>query len=172
MLKKQWKQFFVIALLLFITAGCGNNKENKQGATGSTPAYAFKLTTLEGKTVTLDDYKGKALILDIWDTWCPPCKAEIPDFIALYDEYNDKGLEILGAAIGREGTQAVANFAKQYKINYPNAIITPDFIPGVGGVSGIPTTFVIDKKGNVYKKHVGRTPKQVFENDIKAILGL
>jgi cytochrome c biogenesis protein CcmG/thiol:disulfide interchange protein DsbE len=133
-------------------------------------AYAFNLETLEGKTVSLEGYRGKIVLVDIWDTWCPPCKAEIPHFIELYDEYNDQGFEILGIAAGRNGEQAVRDFIKEYDINYPNAMGNAEVFQGFGGIRSIPTTFLIDEDGTIYKKYVGYRPKEVFENDIKALL--
>jgi len=164
---------FIAVLSIGVLVGCGskNNAQNG-GATGTTPAYNFKLQTLDGKTVTLEDYRGKALILDVWDTWCPPCKAEIPHFIELYSQYKSKGLEILGVAGGRYGPDAVRSFIDQYGINYTNALISQEFVQGFGGIRNIPTTFVIDKKGNIYKKYIGYRDKEVFESDIKAILNL
>ena len=120
----------------------------------------------------MSDYKGKALIIDVWDTWCPPCKAEIPHFIELYNEYNSKGLEILGVAGARYGRAAVEKFIKDYGMNYHNAILNEDFYRGFGPINSIPTTFVIDTEGNIYKKYIGYNEKSVFEADVKAVLGL
>ncbi|MBN1999611.1 TlpA family protein disulfide reductase [candidate division KSB1 bacterium] len=171
-------RYILPLVLFFFTFACGDKqqseaKKESTATAGSVPkAYRFNLVTLDGKSVTLDDYQGKALILDIWDTWCPPCKKEIPDFIKLYSEYNSKGLEILGVAVGRDGIEAVRSFVKQNGVNYPNAIMTEDFLPGVGQIRGIPTTFVIDKNGGIYKKYIGFKEKSVFEQDIREILDL
>ncbi|MBN1541426.1 TlpA family protein disulfide reductase [candidate division KSB1 bacterium] len=133
-------------------------------------AYPFALRTLNGQNISLKGYQGKVLILNIWDTWCPPCKAEIPDFIEIYDTYRKKGVEILGVAGGRYGEKAVADFVEEYKINYPVAVGTMELFQGLGGVNAIPTTFVIDQQGNVYKKYVGYRDKSVFLQDIAALI--
>lgn len=165
-------------LSLFLLIGCGDKKdtaktESRAGVVGSKPgAYAFKLETLDGRKVALDDYKGKVLILDFWDTWCAPCRMEIPHFIELYDQYNDMGLEILGVAFGREGKDAVVDFSRQYNINYPNALASRDFIQGYGPMNSIPTTFIIDQKGNIHKKFIGYRSKEIFESEIRALLSL
>ncbi len=132
----------------------------------------FNLTTLEGKTISLADYKGKMLILNMWDTWCPPCRAEIPDFVELYEQYKTKGLEILGVAFGREGELAVRKFVKEYKINYTGALANQDIMNGYGPINSIPTTFIIDQDGNIYKKYIGFRDKATFEKDIKTLLNL
>ncbi len=167
----------VIFFALPFVSSCDAQKQSaaksKVSAKGnSNPAYNFSLVTLEGKNVSLADFKGKALLVDVWDTWCPPCRAEIPHFVDLYTKYNKKGLEILGVAGGRDGVDAVNKFIQDYGIKYPNAIATQEFIDGFGGIYSIPTTFVIDKKGNIVQKYVGLRPKEVFENDIKSILNL
>ena len=174
LLKKTLMYSVLLMISVVLLAGCGakSNSDNNSGAVGKVPAYNFKLKTLDGKTVTLDDFKGKVLIVDVWDTWCPPCKAEIPHFIELYSKYKSKGLEILGVAGGRYGEEAVRKFIQEYGINYRNAIATPEFIQGFGGIRNIPTTFVIDKQGRIYQKYVGYRDKEVFETDIKAILNL
>ncbi len=170
------KRFYhaIPLILLSLVIACGQKETETSADTFSDlpKAYNFELVTLEGEKITLKDYRGKALILDIWDTWCPPCIKGIPDFIELYSKYNDKGLEILGVAIGREGVDAVRDFVQQNRVNYTNALMTEDFIPGVGNIRGIPTTFVIDKNGRIYKKYVGYRAQSVFEQDIRKILEL
>lgn len=165
-MKKSNMFMLVIFLVMSISVGCtgegSNNNDN--------PAYNFELTTLSGESITLDSYKGKVLILDMWDTWCPPCKAEIPHFVELYEKYNNQGVEILGVAFGREGENAVRKFVQNYNVNYPNAIGNQDIVEGFGPIKYIPTTFVIDRKGNIHKKLVGYNDKQVFKNLIKELL--
>ena len=154
---------------------CGEAKSNAKTTSAKSTTdntKDFSLTLLDGKTLTLADLKGKAVILDVWDTWCPPCKAEIPHFISLYNDYKDKGLEIVGIAGARYGKEAVEKFINDYGVNYLNAIITPEFNQTYGPIQSIPTTFVLDKKGNIYKKYIGFNDRSVFENDIKSILGI
>jgi cytochrome c biogenesis protein CcmG/thiol:disulfide interchange protein DsbE len=158
---------FLIGGFVFTTA-CAK-KESAELPKGDL-AYNFALEDLNGKTVHLSDFKGKVVILDFWDTWCPPCKAEIPHFIELYDQYKDNGLVIIGAAGARYGKDAVKKFATEYNMNYVNLIANEDAIRGYGGVTSIPTTFVIDKNGNIYKKYIGYKSKDVFESDINSLL--
>ena len=175
--------FLLFTIVMFSVVAC--EKSNKQaaqtpdkqatvkpmaGQSDRQPAYNFTLKTLTGNSVGLNDFQGKVLIVDFWDTWCPPCKAEIPHFVDLYSEYNSQGLEILGVAFGRDGVSAVRNFIGSYGINYQNALGNQEVVTGFGGFNSIPTTFVIDKQGNIYKKYTGYRDKSVFEADIKALL--
>jgi cytochrome c biogenesis protein CcmG/thiol:disulfide interchange protein DsbE len=133
-------------------------------------AYDFELKDLDGKTHRLSDFRGKVVILDFWDTWCPPCRHEIPGFVELQKEYKDDGFVMIGVAFARYGPDAVREFMKDYKINYVNLIGDQKVVDGYGGITSIPTTFVIDKEGNIYKKHVGFKAKSVFEKEIKELL--
>ena len=133
-------------------------------------AYNFELKDLDGKVYHLSDFKGKVVILDFWDTWCPPCRQEIPGFVELHNEYKDEDFAMIGVAFARYGEDAVRDFMKEYKIEYVNLIGDQKVVDGYGGITSIPTTFVIDKKGNIAHKHVGYKPKSVFEEEIKALL--
>ncbi|MBC7542371.1 MAG: TlpA family protein disulfide reductase [Candidatus Sericytochromatia bacterium] len=136
------------------------------------PAANFSLPNADGgKPIKLSDYKGKVVILDFWATWCPPCRQEIPDFVSLQKQYGAKGLQIVGIALDQEGADVVKPFAKENHINYPIALDTKSSVPALyGGVRGIPTTFVIDRKGNIVKKFVGAESRAKFEAEIKALL--
>jgi len=131
------------------------------------PAYDFNLKSINGGNIKLSDYLGKVIILDFWATWCPPCKAEIPSFVELYKKYKKDGLVIIGVAIDNE--YKVKNFVKDFNVNYPVAIIDETTNEKYGGIRGIPTTFIIDKKGNIVKSYVGYRPKEMFENDFLSL---
>ena len=167
----------VITMALMILAvGCGEGKSDAPevaSTAGVSPKSVlnFSLKDLNGNPVDLNQYHGKVVILDVWDTWCPPCRKGIPEFVQLYDQYRDQGLEIVGIALARKGVPEVKKFAEQYKVNYTNLIGEPIIYKIFGDIKGIPTTFVIDKRGELKKKHVGYTPKSTFENEIKELLG-
>jgi peroxiredoxin len=126
----------------------------------------FRLTDINGKTISLSDYKGKVLFLNFWATWCPPCRAEIPDFVEAYGQEKAKGLEILGISLDSKGKDAIVAFVEKYKINYPIVLETRqateqligDYQPG----QFIPTTIVIDKRGRIRDKKVGQMDKETI----------
>ncbi len=129
----------------------------------------FALTTTDGKTVRLSDFRGKVVVLDFWATWCPPCKAEIPDFIKLYSQYKGDGFQMLGVSLDRGGVDVVKPFMKDYGINYPIMMGDDQVVSAYGGISGIPTTFVIDKQGNIRASFIGYRPASVFEQLIQQL---
>lgn len=126
----------------------------------------FELVDLNGKPVRLSDYKGKMIILDFWATWCPPCRAEIPSFVKLYSEYKDKGLVIIGVSLDREGPDVVREFAKNFKMNYPVVMGDMKTVSAYGGIEAIPTTFIINKKGQIVDRFVGYRDENTFRNEI------
>ena len=131
-------------------------------------APAFVLPDLSGKTVSLSELKGHVVILDFWATWCPPCRREIPDFVNLQNEYGSRGLQIVGIALDEQ--EKVQAFASQHGMNYPVLIGSDDVVRRYGGIDGIPTTFVIDRKGKIVGRFEGFQSKEIFEEEIKKLL--
>jgi thiol-disulfide isomerase/thioredoxin len=137
---------------------------------GAEVAPAWTLKNLDGKPVSLADFKGQVVVLDIWATWCPPCRAEIPHFIEIQNEYKDKGVTVVGMSVDSTGPADVAKFVKDNGMNYPIVMADDATATAYGADQGIPFTLVIDKHGNVVSRHLGLTDKDVFEDDIKKAL--
>ena len=137
---------------------------------GGPVAPEFSLRDLDGKPYSLSDAKGKVIILDFWATWCPPCRMEIPHFQALHEEYSAKGLEVIGIALDRGGVSDVRPFVRANGVTYPILIGDQKVTADYGGIRGIPTTFVIDRKGRIVQKFVGYRSKEVFESAIQELL--
>src|SRR5262249_8865195 len=101
---------------------------------------ALDVTTIDGKAVSVESLRGKVVLINFWATSCPPCRAEIPDLIALQKKYADK-LTILGLSEDEGGPAEVRKFADEFKMNYPIAMVTPGIEKMFPGVTGLPTTF-------------------------------
>jgi len=130
----------------------------------------FNLTGIDAKPVTISRFKGKVVLLDFWATWCPPCREEIPGLVELQKRYGKQGLVVIGLSLDQGGRNEVVDFAKQMKINYSVALATEDVVRKYGGVSAIPTTFLINRRGEIVKHYVGYQQRAVFETDIKTAL--
>ncbi|MDE1889034.1 MAG: TlpA family protein disulfide reductase [Planctomycetota bacterium] len=117
----------------------------------------------------LESSKGKVVILDLWATWCPPCRKEIPGFVNLYKKYKDKGLEIIGVAFDENGQEAVPPFMKAMSINYQVYLDGGD-IAQKYDLQAYPTTIVYGKDGKVASKHVGYVSEKEFENELSNLL--
>lgn len=144
-----------------------------QAADVSAPSKAapsWELKDLDGKTVKSSDFDGKVVILDFWATWCPPCKAEIPGFVELQKQYGDKGLVVIGVSLDEQGPAVVKPFMKQLGMNYPVVMGDAKIVQDFGGIEGIPTTFIIDRSGNIVAGHVGYVAKETFEKEITPLL--
>jgi thiol:disulfide interchange protein DsbD len=134
------------------------------------PAVSIKL--LDGNEVDLQSLRGKVVLIDFWATWCVPCISEIPMFNDLNTEYRDKGLEIVAISLDEEGAEKVKPFLKKHKTNYTQALGDYDFASKFGlEVASLPIALMIDKQGRIRYTHVGVTKREVFESEIKQLLG-
>lgn len=138
------------------------------------PLADLELTDQFGNTHTLSDYKGKVIFLNFWATWCGPCRNEMPDIQKLYDEYSAQGedaevviLGIAGPGIGQEeSAEEIADFMTENGYTYPVLMDTSGEMFTQYGISAFPTTFMIDKDGNVY----GYVPGQMTEDIMRSII--
>ncbi len=120
-----------------------------------------KISLLDGKSKKLSDYSGKVLIVDLWATWCGPCRQEIPHLVEIARTYKSKGVEVIGLTNENPMTdaEAVKEFSKAFKINYPVGWATPEVQIGImRGRNGIPQTLIIGRDGKVVNHFVGFSP--------------
>ncbi len=130
----------------------------------------FSLKSVDGKVVKFSDFKNKIVIVDFWATWCPPCRRGIPDLISIQNEFKND-VVIIGISLDGDKTiKDVPGFIKDYGINYPVVYGDEKTVIAYGGIEAIPTSFVIDKKGNIVDQHVGLVDKNVYVNKIKELL--
>ncbi len=174
-------RFFVLVFVFGLLTGCSGKAFSERDAgsseqAGQVPvneqrtgdAPDFTLPRVGGGYFTLSSLKGKVIILDFWATRCPPCRMEIPEFIELYDKYRDAGLEIVGVCLEREAM--VRPFAEQAGINYTLVLADQRISQQYGGIRYIPTTFIIDRRGNISEKYIGYTSGKIFEKKIQKLL--
>lgn len=128
---------------------------------------------VQGKSVTLSDYKGKVILLDFWATWCPPCRKEIPGYIEMYNAYKSRGLEVIGVSMDdADDIGDVKKYVAQIKMDYPvllGAGREQDLKPAFGELP-LPTSFVIARDGRICARHDGLTPKEQVEREITGLL--
>jgi thiol-disulfide isomerase/thioredoxin len=132
---------------------------------------AFTMTDIDGRTLTPADWRGKVVLVNFWATWCPPCRAEIPDLIALQKKYRDR-LVIVGVSEDEIAVDQVRRFATGQGMNYPIVMTTPEIRKVFRGVVALPTTFVLDRDGRLAQKHVGMLNAANTEAEARVLAGL
>jgi cytochrome c biogenesis protein CcmG/thiol:disulfide interchange protein DsbE len=147
------------------------------------PAPEFALEDLNGRKVSLSDYKGKAVLVNFWATWCGPCKIETPWLVDLRNKYAAQGFEVLGidaendevTPSDKQGWQKnkteVAKFAQEMKMPYPVLLGGDSLDKTYGGLEAMPTSFYVDRKGNIIAMRMGITSKDEMETQIQKALG-
>lgn len=165
----------MIIPVVFLLLSCSHNRERpeEKGEVKEKSTFIevadFTLPTLDSDEISLGDFKGKVIILDFWATWCAPCRVEIPGYVELQREYGEIGLQILGVSLDRGGKEGVKLFCEKYRVNYPILMDNGD-VARRFRVTAIPTTYIIDREGNLFKKYVGARGKDVFKNDIEELI--
>jgi peroxiredoxin len=168
--------------MVLLAASCGGKEPRVKGREGRVrasgvpatqdrrPAPDFTLKDLDGRDVRLTDFRGQVVMVNFWATWCPPCRAEIPDFIELQSQLGPKGLQIIGISLDDEGSAKVAPFASQNRINYTMLVNGNGAANRYGGIEGIPTTFLLDRQGRVVERRAGITPREHWQQVIALLL--
>lgn len=164
----------ITGYLSTVQSGTAQETEESEQQLTPAPLADFELTDQFGNTHTLSDYKGKVIFLNFWATWCGPCRNEMPDIQKLYEEYSAQGedaevviLGIAGPGIGQEGSaEEIADFMEENGYTYPVLMDAGGEMFTRYGISAFPTTFMIDKDGNVY----GYVPGQMTENIMRSII--
>lgn len=179
--RRNWFVIAVVAAVLLVMIWTGLRKSHQSGSGGQSLHVAkvkgaaapdFTLTDVAtGKPVRLSDFKGKAVLLNFWATWCPPCKVEIPWFVDLQKQYGSEGLVVLGVAMDDAQQSEIAAFAENMGVNYPILLGTNEVSDTYGGVEALPTTFYIGRDGRIVDRVFGLRSHGEVEEDVKAALG-
>ena len=135
------------------------------------PAPVFHLKDLDGREISSASLRGKVVIVNFWATWCGPCRAEIPDLVALQEKYKDT-LQIIGISEDEAGVEVVKRFADEHHVNYPVAMTTPEIEKLYPGISALPTSFILDRESRIVQKHVGMLTARTTEYEARHLAGL
>lgn len=152
----------VLACIFYLTiVSCGKNDDtpvtdSRYPAQVGSIAPDFTLRDVSGKMSSLSSYRGNVILLEFWAVWCPPCKAAVPDLIALQDKYHDRGFTVIGVSVDDVGdvTTKVAQFSSAHNINYP-VFIADDSVSRLYNVINIPLSFLISKDGTIIQSYAG-----------------
>ena len=135
------------------------------------PMPTLTLTDLDGRAITNASLAGKVVLLNFWATWCGPCREEIPMLSALQKHYGDR-LAIVGLSIDESPAEDVKAFAAGLGVSYPVAMSTRALEAEFGGITAVPSTFVVDPKGQILQRHLGLLQGPRTEHEVRALAGL
>lgn len=187
---------FALPLLALTLLGCSQQKEKQDASSPqsdrpSTAANSGNVSLVQtvepndgrapdfawydasGKQMSFAEAaKGKPVLLNFWATWCGPCIKEMPDLVALSEEYEAKGGLVIGISVDKDSDvlALVSDFVKEHNVTYPVIIDNGNLEHAFGGLRGIPTTFYIDKEGKIVKKLIGLQSKEKFASEFDALL--
>jgi thiol-disulfide isomerase/thioredoxin len=162
-----------------LLAGCSQHSAST--AKSAQPAIAageigsrlpdFSVKDFQGHQISSSDFRGKVLLVDVWATWCQPCKKEMPGYQKLLDRYGPRGFAVLGLkATMMMDTEDPMQFAREAGVHYPLAIASPQATDALGGILGLPTTFLYDRQGILRYKIIGFEYTNVIEAQLKPLL--
>ncbi len=169
---------FTVTLMLVVGRRAAQNRGGSGPAlTGRSPlgsmAPDFTLKSTEGNTVRLSDYRGKAVLLNFWATWCQPCKIEMPWFVDLQKQYGAQGLQVIGVNMDDDADKdgaKIAEFARRMNLNYIVLLGNDRVGDAYGGVEGLPTSFFIGRDGKIVGYVPGLVSHSEIEDNIKKAL--
>lgn len=151
----------IIVVSVILIAGQSKQQEGVQKAIMGKSVGNFSMIDLEGQTIQLSDYQGKYVLINAWATWCPPCRAEMPDLNNFYQKHHEKGFEILAINAG-ETRDVAAQFAENLDLGFKIVLDTDGKILNGLGITGFPTSILIDPEGKVAVIHIG----MIFPEDL------
>jgi thiol-disulfide isomerase/thioredoxin len=135
------------------------------------PIASLTMRTLDGRTMSSAEWRGKVTIVNFWATWCGPCRAEIPDLVALQTKYGQY-VQVIGISQDEAPAQTVRAFAAAQRMNYPIVMSTPDLERAFPGIYALPTSYLLDREGRIVQKHVGMLTAARTEMETRALAGL
>jgi thiol-disulfide isomerase/thioredoxin len=158
------KRTIIIAAVLLIFTTAAHSQSSPQ------QAPPLRLKSIQGRALSLSSYKGKVVLLNFWATWCPPCRAEMPDLVRIQREYGARGLQVIGVTYPPQTLVEVRRFVRQLKVNYPVALGTEETKVLFDKSETLPVTIVIDREGKIVERIEGILLPVEFEQKIKPLL--
>lgn len=165
----------IVGIGLLFWLGNRASSKNMAGATArpagqiGLPAPNFNLLSPTGESITLSDYEGQVVLVNMWATWCPPCKAELPDINAFYEAHKDEGFVVL-AVNSQEDAATVDAFIQAKSFHFPVALDSRGEVMNLYQAPGLPTTYIIDRNGAIRYIQTGTITKQQLETIIEPLL--
>lgn len=156
-------------LLAFAAQGQAGLSGSAGAASNAYPAPDFRLAALDGSSLALSDHRGRYVLLNFWATWCPPCRAELPDLVRFYQDHADQGFILIGVN-EQEPPAAVADFLRAQGLAFPVALDADGALLDRYGVQGMPSSFLVDPQGRVVHAWTGMIDRRTLEAAVTPLL--
>lgn len=168
--RKRWTLLTVFVALVGLGWIAGSSLQAEATTDGLIPAPKegflapdFQLETIDGSTVTLSDFQGRPVIINLWASWCPPCRAEMPALQSVYEEYSDRGLEILAVHMtSQDSVGSAQDFINQNGLTFPIPLDRRGFVGTLYQSRALPSTFFLDRSGMIQKVVIGGPMSEVL----------
>ena len=138
--------------------------------TGDRTRPAFSVTGLDGNLIASDSLRGRVVLVNVWATWCLPCRVEMPLLQSMADRHRDRGLTVIGLSVDTDSPEVVREFLAARKVTYPVAIVDWRTLQILGGVTGYPTSFLLDREGRIRHRALGPLAMASFEPAVRRLL--
>ena len=157
--------------VLLVTLALAACSRSAPAAGGGGPDLFLSIVAEDphGRALRFEDFRGKVRVIDVWASWCGPCRMTIPELNALYERYRGRGLVVVGVSVDDEPA-AVLEFQRQVPVRYPIVMFNPHLALVIGQPSSIPTTFLIDRDGALRKTFVGYVDAATLEAEVLRLL--
>jgi len=150
--------------------GAPPREESASAPSVNRTAPPFSLADVNGNRVDSSQFSGKPTVINFFATWCPPCREEIPGFVAVYDKYRDRGLELVGISLDTDTRGNLPGFIMNNRIGYRILLGNIATVQAFGWGSAIPATFFIGKNGEIRAVHVGYMDPDAFDREVQKLL--
>jgi len=157
---------YLLAFALVATLGT----PPRSASAGETQAAAFSVKSVEGKAVRFSDYRNRPVIVDFWATWCVPCRASMPHLSTMQERYGKNGLAVIGMSVDESGPAPVKKFATGLGVKFTIAMANDEVLDAYGPIRSIPTTFFINRKGEIVRRVVGYIDGETMDSYVQEIL--
>jgi thiol-disulfide isomerase/thioredoxin len=169
----KWQRLALIAPALLLAGASFRPADSgpTSPAKNTRPAPSFTLSTLEGKTIKFEKLRGRPVIVDFWATWCGPCRFAMPHLQTMQDRYGKDGLVVIGVSVDDIPAERVRKFAERLGVSFTLAMANESMLDAYGPLRALPTTYFIDRNGEVVRKVVGYIDEETLEAYVGEING-
>jgi len=169
----KWQRLALLAVPLLIAAisirPADSGSADRVARGKSAPAPDFSISALDGKTIRLEKLKGRPVIVDFWATWCAPCRFAMPHLQTMQDRYEKQGLIVVGVSVDDMGPERVQRFVDRLGVKFRIAMANDEMLDAYGPLRALPTTFFINREGEVVRRVVGYIDEETLETYVREI---